>query len=157
MKLSETDRVQHIKNSKRAYEARNKEVVANRKRAWFDQNPDYLRSYYVRNRATYLLKMAQRRAKKASLAFNITIEDVVIPEICPVLNIPIRLDSRGGFNPNSPSLDRIIDSLGYVKGNVKVISNRANLLKRDAEAWELIRVANYITKETARVEQELAG
>ena len=38
---------------------------------------------------------------------------------------------------NSPSLDRIRLELGYVKGNVRVISGRANLLKNDATIEEL--------------------
>jgi hypothetical protein len=38
---------------------------------------------------------------------------------------------------NSPSLDKIIPSLGYVRGNVQVISQRANSIKRDATLAEL--------------------
>jgi hypothetical protein len=47
---------------------------------------------------------------------------------------------RSGFFPDSPSLDRIDPSKGYVKGNVRVISARANLLKNDATVGELTLV-----------------
>lgn len=38
---------------------------------------------------------------------------------------------------NDPSVDRIIPELGYTKGNVRVISNRANLLKNNASIEEI--------------------
>ena len=70
---------------------------------------------------------AKYRAKQKGLDFNITKEDIVIPDTCPLLGIPM----------TSPSLDRIDSSKGYTKGNVWVISNRANTLKNDATLSEL--------------------
>jgi hypothetical protein len=46
-------------------------------------------------------------------------------------------ESNGESIDNSPSLDRIDTSKGYVKGNVWVISWRANKLKSDATLAEL--------------------
>jgi hypothetical protein len=74
-----------------------------------------------------MLCRAKYRAKQKDLDFNITKEDIVIPDICPLLGTPMK----------SPSLDRIIPSKGYIKGNVWVISNRANTLKNDASIQEL--------------------
>ena len=70
---------------------------------------------------------AKYRAKQKSLDFNITKEDIIIPDTCPLLGTPME----------SPSLDRIDSSKGYIKGNVWVISNRANTLKNDATLQEL--------------------
>lgn len=42
------------------------------------------------------------------------------------------------------SLDRIVPSLGYVPGNVAVISHRANRIKSDATADELRAVADWL-------------
>ena len=70
---------------------------------------------------------AKYRAKQKGLDFNITKEDIVIPDTCPLLGIPME----------SPSLDRIDSTKGYTKGNVWVISNRANTLKNDATLSEL--------------------
>lgn len=58
------------------------------------------------------------------------ISDIIIPETCPMLGIKLEFgfDKQGG-NFNSPSLDRIIPELGYTKGNVMVISKRANMIK----------------------------
>lgn len=78
------------------------------------------------------------RAGHIGAPFDLTPEDIVVPEVCPVLGIPIEGgEGRRKNNPNSPSVDRIVPELGYVRGNVRVISNRANLLKSNATVAEL--------------------
>ena len=85
------------------------------------------------------------RAKRDKVPFSLSLGDVPeVPEFCPVLGIP--LDLEGGQKENSPSLDKIIPRLGYVPGNVQIISQRANRIKYDASAEELELVANYIRK-----------
>lgn len=87
-----------------------------------------------------MLRAARQRAKLKNVHFDLTIDDLPasLPETCPVLGIPI-LSNVGGrkTTPNSPSLDRRIPSLGYVKGNVRIISHRANELKSNATVDEL--------------------
>lgn len=90
-----------------------------------------------------LLKQAKYRAKKNNLDFEIELEDIVIPKICPILNIPL-FSSKGHSGPNSPSLDRIDPSKGYVKGNVQVISHKANTIKSDATLQELLDFATWV-------------
>jgi hypothetical protein len=78
-----------------------------------------------------ILVEAKSRAKKRGIPFEITSADVVWNDVCPVLKIPITIQrnkGRGG-DDNSPSLDRIDNGKGYVPGNVRIISNRANKLK----------------------------
>lgn len=92
-----------------------------------------------------LLTAAKRRAKRAGIPFALTIKDITIPDKCPVLGIPIfSNDGIRGATDNSPSLDRIIPNLGYVPGNVRVISYRANAIKRDASLFELEAVVRYV-------------
>ena len=82
----------------------------------------------------------KHHAKKNNIPFTITLEYVVslICDECPILGIPLSWTVRSEkVTHNSPSLDRIIPELGYVKGNVRVISARANLLKNDATILEL--------------------
>ena len=83
-----------------------------------------------------MLARAKSRAKKNNLAFNIELDDIVIPERCPLLGIKIE-STEVRNSPNNPSLDKIIPEKGYIKGNVWVISNRANTLKNDATLTEL--------------------
>ena len=84
-----------------------------------------------------MLTRAKSRAKIGNIPFNLTLEDISIPDTCPLLGIPIEVQPKKGYHPNSPSLDKIIPEKGYIKGNVWVISNRANTLKNDATLQEL--------------------
>jgi len=94
---------------------------------------------------------AKKRAKQKKLPFNIDIEDIVIPEICPVLGIPIKVNIGGDrMSDNSPTLDKFIPSKGYVKGNVQIISWRANNLKNDGSPEEWIKIANWCQQETIK-------
>jgi len=91
-----------------------------------------------------LLFHSKTRAKKKGLPFNLEVEDIVIPEKCPILGIKLKRGKGiGGAIASSPSLDRIIPEKGYTKGNVQVISHRANQIKSDATADELMAVAKY--------------
>ena len=73
---------------------------------------------------------AKARAKKKGLDFNITSDDVKWNEVCPIFGVRLVLNNTGaGGSFDSPSLDRIDNDKGYVKGNVRIISNRANKLK----------------------------
>jgi hypothetical protein len=77
-----------------------------------------------------LLSLARHRAKKKSLPFNITVDDVPIPEVCPILGIRMFRNSGGKRQgPHSPSIDRKDPALGYIPGNVWIISAKANEMK----------------------------
>ena len=89
-----------------------------------------------------LLKNAKQRAKAFNVPFNLTESDVYAPMVCPVLGIPIKY-GRNFTDSNSPSLDRAIPELGYVRGNVFIISMRANAIKNDATVSDLEKVLKY--------------
>lgn len=92
-----------------------------------------------------MLYQARKRAKKHGIPINIDHDDIVVPKVCPVLGIPLFV-SDGLFSPNSPSLDRIVPELGYTKGNVVVISHRANTMKSDATLPELLAVVRWLQR-----------
>ena len=85
-----------------------------------------------------LFHNAKHRAKKKGVPFSITIDDIVIPELCPLLELPIILDTGDKRSPNNPSLDRIDPDpeIGYTPDNIQVICSRANWLKADATRQE---------------------
>jgi hypothetical protein len=94
------------------------------------------RRWRKNNRISSLLISARRNAKARNLIFNLEISDFSeIPSICPVLKIPI-FPNEKGRSDNSPSLDRINNKLGYIKGNVRIISYKANRLKSDMSIEE---------------------
>ncbi len=83
---------------------------------------------------------AKIRAKRFGLPFNLTLDDIVIPDRCPFLGVALAHGS-GKLQANSPSLDRLRPAEGYVCGNVLVISYRANAIKQDATPEELEQIA----------------
>lgn len=89
-----------------------------------------------------MLRSAKARATKAGVPFALTERDIIIPHTCPALGIPIRVGNIQATD-NSPSLDRVVPSLGYVPGNIVVISNRANRIKNNATVPELEAIARY--------------
>lgn len=92
-----------------------------------------------------MLRNARNRAKRFGLKFDLTRDDLVIPKRCPVLGIPLRVGrGRNSHTDNSPSLDRVIPRKGYVRGNVIVISWRANRIKNNGTTEELMRIAVFL-------------
>lgn len=83
------------------------------------------------------------RSKAKGVVFSMSPEDVPWPSHCPILGIPLFSSAaRKGATDNSPSCDKIEPSKGYVSGNVRVISNRANTMKRDyTDSGELYAVS----------------
>lgn len=126
--------------------SKGKDYIAKKNRAYRKANKDRLledkHQYYVEHWAESILRFARSRANKKGVPFNLTVEDIHLPEFCPVLGI--RLQVSGDQLDSSPSLDRIIPKLGYVRGNVVVISHRANRLKGDATYTELERLASWL-------------
>jgi len=88
-----------------------------------------------------MLSSAKNRAKNDSVPFDLALEDIPDWDICPVLGVEMKKDTR-----YAPSLDRIVPSLGYVRGNIQVISHKANAMKQDATQEELERFAKWVLK-----------
>ena len=92
--------------------------------------------------ARLLYKNIKSRCKRMGREFSIELEDILIPEKCPVFGFNLKREDRETWM-FAPSVDRIDSSKGYIKGNVTVVSRRANILKRDATLEELEQLFNY--------------
>ena len=92
--------------------------------------------------AKLLYKNIKSRCKRIGREFSIDLEDIIIPEKCPVFGFQLKREDKKTWMC-APSVDRIDSSKGYVKGNVTVVSRRANILKRDATVEELEQLFNY--------------
>jgi len=93
-----------------------------------------------------LYHAAKERAIKKGLPFNLRFpEDINIPEYCPILGLKLEkgTDTCGDC---SPSLDRVIPELGYVRGNIVVISLKANQIKNNASSEEILKVGEWLKK-----------
>lgn len=138
------------------------------------QNPNYHREYYLKNQQAVLLKSAKRyalkrneirkqsmdryyndligvmidrtkqRAKKLSIPHTIRRSDILIPEFCPVFGCRLERSLEGHAKSNSPSIDKIDPTKGYIPGNIQILSYKANVMKNNASKDELIKFANWI-------------
>lgn len=102
------------------------------------------RIHYVRHHKRVFVQRAFRRAKELGLEFNITVDDISWPTHCPRYGLKIDYAVTRGRKDNSPSLDRIDNRKGYIKGNVEIICWRANRHKSDATMDEMRRQVNYL-------------
>jgi len=122
------------------------------KKVWREKNRDKIRlygyEYSQKNPQKILLLSAKHRSIKKGVSCTINEKDIHIPAKCPVLGIPIEkvfnADGKRGAYPNSPSLDRIDNLKGYEKGNIQVISSKANSMKNSATPKELLQFAYWV-------------
>jgi hypothetical protein len=101
------------------------------------------RKYTAAHPERVLLQAAKTRSIRRGTPFNLSEEDVAIPANCPILGIAL-LKGPGRLWAQSPTLDEIIPGKGYVKGNVQVISSKANTMKLNASPEELLRFAAWV-------------
>jgi len=122
----EKDRYQKRKESVKQYNRDHREKI---------QEQANVRRATIKGIIKYLLIRARKRAREGGLLFDLTENDIIIPDICPVLKIPL-FQGNGKSIDNSPSLDRLNNDLGYLKGNVMVVSHKANRLKSNGTIKE---------------------
>jgi len=106
------------------------------------------RAWQKENHEKTMLHKCRTRAKQAGVPCTITADDLVVPSHCPVLGIQMVRGLEDGKD-NSPSVDRIIPERGYVKGNIAIISYRANRIKNNATPAELTKVSKWLNKSTS--------
>jgi hypothetical protein len=98
-----------------------------------------------------LYNSAKQRAKRRGIKFEISVTDIDIPKVCPILGIELNTvwgssQQNNTSRANVPSLDRLDSAKGYEKGNIIVISYRANILKGSGTAEEHRKVAVFLQK-----------
>jgi len=69
-------------------------------------------------------------------------EAVEYPKVCPILGLELDW-GMNGLNNNSPSLDRIDPTKGYIPGNVMMMSQLANKMKSNATTEQLNQFSRY--------------
>lgn len=80
------------------------------------------------------------RSNKKHIEFDLDLEDIVLPNKCPILDhVFIYGDKDWTY-----SVDRIDNNKGYIKGNIQILSNRANRMKGDFTIQELQALLKYL-------------
>ena len=144
---------------------RNKDHEAKRVKVWYEKNKDRevqkRKDYYGANRdilrsketkrrrdnwASMRVWQCKQRAKAKGIPFNLEECDLLpLPEYCSVFGV--KLDYQVGPDRRLyASIDRIKPELGYVKGNVRIISFAANTAKLDG-------IGDLITKRRSKQKQ----
>lgn len=148
------------------YYQQNKDDVRRRNKEWREKNKDTLREYEKsdfrkqknkewrehkrsEDRFRFVWYAAKRRAKTAGVPFTISKQDIIdtfpLDGKCPMLGIQLQFNNKISQD-DSPSLDRIIPELGYIPGNIQLISHRANRIKNDATLQELKMIVAFFDR-----------
>ena len=92
----------------------------------------------------------KNKAKELKLDFNLDsnyLKDIFpVDGKCPALNLTLEKGTNGVSKDESPSLDRINNKLGYIKGNVQWVSKLANQIMTSATPDQVVQVGNYFKK-----------
>lgn len=146
---------QKQKEYDKAYLESHRDVAKERSSNWYynnkekatKRNVENQRKRSVKDRAEnpklYMLRRTKNSALTRKLECTITVDDFEIPEVCPILGIPLVLHA-GIARDNSPSMGRIDNNRGYVPGNVCVISKAANRMKSDLTLEILDKLREYV-------------
>lgn len=120
------------------------------KSAEYCRNTRFRHKDDVEFRLKRLLWQAKNRSIKKGLIFNITLLDLleIYPKDskCPVFGMPLKFNSngKGGDRSNSPSIDKVNPFGGYTKDNIRIISWKANELKRSSTIEQLELILQYM-------------
>ena len=138
------------KEYSKKYREGNKEKIKEDKKKYREENKEKLREYNKKyneeNKERYMASTTKHRAKKKNIPYDID-EDYlksIWPEDnkCPALGLEFSKPSEG-LKSTSLSLDRLVPELGYVKGNVAIVSMLANQIMSNATPDQVIAVGNF--------------
>lgn len=131
----------------------------NHPQKYYQENKERIREHQnnvkTRDPQAYLIWKTRASAKKRGIPFELCKEDLEIPEVCPILRTPFEFNTD-----RTMTVDRIDNSKGYVRGNVQIISMKANTMKSNASVPELLLFAKWIGEyfgEPSRILEELEG
>ena len=154
------DNKEIINKKNKIYYKNNKEKAKLTRKKYYDKNKSKLEKYYKwfrdnhklekkeydklyreKNKEFFLFKKAQERAKKRNENFLLKIKDIIIPEICPLLNIKMQINENN-VKYNSFSLDKINPKGIYEKNNIWIICYKANRSKNNSTIEEYKKIVN---------------
>lgn len=111
---------------------------------WRRNNKEAVKASYKKSKLKhpekFLLKQAKKRSLDKGLEFSLVLDDIIIPECCPIMGEVLQYIPNG-YSDYSPSIDRVDSKKGYVKDNIQIISSIANRMKWTATQEQLLTFA----------------
>ena len=106
-----------------------------------------LKNYYniktdIDKRKKQILQRVEQRANRTGELFNLTVDDLYWPETCPVFGYVLSYEAAD--KDRSVSLDKHDVTKGYTKGNVVIMSLRANRAKWNLNIDEVKKLYEYL-------------
>ena len=113
------------------------------------------REKHKKNPAPRMYSDARERAIRRGMEFTLkSYKDIPpIPKFCPIYNIPLFVKGWVGTD-NSPTLDRIDNNKGYVKGNLRVMSRKANQMKSNGSFEDIEKLYFFMLNENKTIKEE---
>jgi hypothetical protein len=164
------DNKERVTANKRAYVAKHRKETNAYQRQWAVEHKEsrdltnakrkeadklLRREHFLKYRSRYIWNNIRKRAEATGRPFAMTremIADMLADaEVCPVLGIPMTY-AEGRAHDASPSFDCFDPVLGYVPGNVHVISRRANMIKHNATIEEVRMVLTWMEATTVVID-----
>lgn len=109
------------------------EVKAARRKSWH------------RDPKRKIFQSAKSRALRRGIEFSIDLTDIILPDLCPILGVPFIQGTKSSYE-QVHSIDRVDNTKGYIKGNIQIISKKANSMKNSGTPEELLKLADWIYK-----------
>lgn len=113
-----------------------KRIFREKREGYHEKEKLLRKNSYKRNHIHAMIANARDRAIKYGYEFDIQDSDIIVPEVCPLLEVPFVL-GEGKEYEYTPTIDRIDNTKGYTKDNIWVISKKANSMKNSATFKEL--------------------
>lgn len=154
-RFQDPDKLEEYRAKRRAYQKlvreRNPKKSNASAKASYDRNKETrLESRRIKHEKfpwTTMIQTAKRTARKQNLPFDLDNDylESIFPKdnMCPVFGFEFTISKQKESRDRSPSLDKIIPKLGYVKGNITIVSLKANRMKNNGTLEDLQKVLEY--------------
>ena len=103
----------------------------------------YRRNMRLNDWRRWKLESIKQAGTRRNIDVDLSVDDIEMPTHCPIFGFKLNYDTNIKDDPASPSIDRINNDLGYVRGNIITCSRRANSLKKDATVDEMEKLYRF--------------
>ena len=153
--MTSTSKLGYIKN----WQVNNPEKVKANQLRWRLSNPEkvcktrynWRKTNPIRAQVSALVEAAKRRSREQKVPFDVDLMSRAAIEtrmlalpFCECCRVDLAIGSNKKAKANSPSIDKINPSLGYVDGNVAILCFRCNTIKQNATADELLCIGSWL-------------